>query len=207
MTVLLILSIDLGTETLPALALGRERAEPDVMARPPRARRERLITGHLLFRAWVLMGTISAALSLGLFFAVLYRAGWHVGAATGSGAPLHDVYRQATTVTFAAIVACQIGTAFAARTERASLRTIGLVTNPLLMLGVVFEIAFAAALIYVPALQVVFGTAAPPPWAMALLLPCPVIVWGADEMYRWILRRRLPMGSCPDLAVGTFGPA
>jgi magnesium-transporting ATPase (P-type) len=188
--VLLILSIDLGTETLPAFALGREPAEPDVMSRPPRPRREHLITGRLLTRAWLLMGTISAALSLGLFFAVLYRAGWHPGAATGSGTPLHDAYRQATTITFAAIVACQIGTAFAARTERASLRTIGLVTNPLLLLGIAFELAFAAALIYVAPLQAAFGTAAPPAWAMALLLPCPVVVWGVDEVYRWRLRRR-----------------
>jgi calcium-translocating P-type ATPase len=191
LTVLLILSIDLGTETLPALALGRERAEPDVMSRPPRPRRERLITGRLLIRAWLLMGTISAALSLGLFFAVLYHAGWHPGAATGSGTPLHNAYQQATTITFAAIVACQIGTAFAARTERASLRTIGLSSNPLLLVGIAIEIAFASALIYLPPLQSAFGTAAPPAWAMALLLPCPVLVWGVDEVYRWILRRRV----------------
>ncbi|MFJ5612588.1 cation transporting ATPase C-terminal domain-containing protein [Streptomyces sp. NPDC093221] len=38
LTVLQILAIDLGTETLPALALGREPAEPGVMDRPPRPR-------------------------------------------------------------------------------------------------------------------------------------------------------------------------
>ena len=39
LTALQILAIDLGTETLPALALGREPAEPGLMDRPPRARR------------------------------------------------------------------------------------------------------------------------------------------------------------------------
>lgn len=43
LTVLQILAIDLGTETLPALALGRERAEPGVMARPPRPRGQGVI--------------------------------------------------------------------------------------------------------------------------------------------------------------------
>ena len=43
LTVLQILAIDLGTETLPALALGREPAEPGLMQRPPRPRSEGVI--------------------------------------------------------------------------------------------------------------------------------------------------------------------
>lgn len=190
LTVLQILAIDLGTETLPALALGRERAEPDVMERPPRPRKERLITAGLLGRAWLVMGSVSALLALGLFFAVLLHAGWNPGDAVGSGTGLHHAYLQATTATFAAIVACQIGTAFAARTERASLRAIGIFTNPLLLIGIAAEVAFAAALIYLPPLQKVFATAALPGWIALLLLPCPVIVWGVDELLRAILRRR-----------------
>ncbi len=56
-------------------------------------------------------------------------------------------------MTFAGITACQVGTAFAARTDRASLRTIGVFSNPLLLWGIAFELAFAAALIYLPPLQ------------------------------------------------------
>jgi magnesium-transporting ATPase (P-type) len=189
LTVLQILAIDLGTETLPALALGRERAEPDIMRQAPRPRSERLITGRLLVRAWLLMGAVSAVLALGLFLAVLYHAGWHPGAAVGNGSPLHLAYRQATTTTFATIVACQLGTAFAARTERASLHSIGVFSNPLLLGGLAFEVAFTAALCYLPPLQAVFGTAGPPPWVLLALLPCPVLVWGADEALRWWQRR------------------
>ena len=54
-------------------------------------------------------------------------------------------------MTFLGIVACQIGTAFAARTERAALRSIGVLTNPMLLWGIAFELAFAGAVIYVPA--------------------------------------------------------
>lgn len=53
-------------------------------------------------------------------------------------------------MTFAAIVACQVGTAFAARTDRASLFTVGLRSNPLLLWGIAFELVFTAAVIYLP---------------------------------------------------------
>ncbi|MEV4050010.1 cation-transporting P-type ATPase [Amycolatopsis sp. NPDC049688] len=188
LTVLQILAIDLGTETLPALALGREPAEPGLMGRRPRRRSEGVVTGRMLLRAWGIMGLLSGALVLGAFLAVLYAAGWHPGADVTSGA-LHAAYLQATTASFAAIVACQVGTAFAARTERVSLRSVGLATNRLLLGGIVFELVFAAALIYLPPLQALFGTAALPAWVVAMLLPMPVLVWGADELFRWATRR------------------
>ncbi len=144
----------------------------------------------MLLRAWGLMGVVSAVLGTGLFLLVLRAAGWTPGAATGSGSPLHAAYLQATTATFLAIVACQIGTAFAARTERSSLRQVGLTTNPLLLWGIAFEVVFAAALTTLPPLQWLFGTTLPPVWALLLLLPMPVVVWGVDEAYRaWRARK------------------
>jgi calcium-translocating P-type ATPase len=189
LTVLSILAIDLGTETLPALALGREPAEPGLMARPPRTQGQNVIDRAMLLRAWGLMGILSAALSMGLFFLVLMRGGWTPGDATGNGTALHDVYLQATTATFAAIVACQVGTAFAARTQHSSLRAIGLGSNRLLLAGIAFELVFAAAVIYLPPLQAVFGTAALPGWVLTLLIPMPLLVWGLDETYRALRRR------------------
>ena len=190
LTVLQILAIDLGTEILPALALGREPAEPGIMDRPPRSRRGGIIDRGLLVRAWVYLGLIEAALVLAGFFFVLLRAGWSPSADVGAGSALHHAYMQATTMTFAGIVACQIGTAVAARTEHASLRGVGLLTNPLLLGGIAFELVFTAALIYVPGLQAIFATAALGPAELAFLLPFPLIVWGSDELRR-AHRRRL----------------
>ena len=65
LTVLQILAIDLGTEILPALALGREPAEPGLMDRPPRSRSEGVIRRAMLVRAWVFLGMIEAALVAG----------------------------------------------------------------------------------------------------------------------------------------------
>ena len=188
LTVLQILAIDLGTEVLPALALGREPAEPGLMERPPRPRSEGVIRKAMLTRAWLFLGLIEATLVLGGFFFVLLRAGWQWGDPTGRGTPLHGAYLQATTMTFAGIVACQVGTALAARTERASLRQVGFFTNPLLLWGIASEIGFLALLVTVPPLQAIFGTRRLGLSEIALLCSFPVVVWGADELRRARLR-------------------
>jgi calcium-translocating P-type ATPase len=190
LTVLQLLAFDVGTETVPALALGTERAEPGIMRRPPRASSENIITRAMLVRAWLFLGLISAALGMAAFFYVLTRSGWHMGDPTGAGTPLHHGYQQATTMTFLSMVACQVGTAFAARTDRASLRTIGVFSNRLLLWGVAFELALTGLLIYVPVCQELLGTAALPAKDLLLVLPFPFIVWGADEIRRWLVRRR-----------------
>jgi calcium-translocating P-type ATPase len=202
-----ILAIDLGTETLPALALGREPAEPGVMRRPPRRPGSRLIDGAILTRAYVWLGLVEAVLVTAGFFWVLTRGGWSWGDPTGEGTPLHTTYLTATTMTFAGIVACQVGAGLAARTTRASLRQIGVFTNRLLLYGIAFELVFAAALIYIPALQTVFHTAPLSAGEIAVLATFPLIVWATDELRRSWLRRRDPApasrlgsrrGTCPD---------
>ncbi|MGW4113002.1 cation-translocating P-type ATPase [Actinosynnema sp. NPDC004786] len=190
LTVLQILAIDLGTETLPALALGREPAEPGLMDRPPRKRGDNVIDGPMLFRAWGLLGGLSALLVLAGYFLVLLDGGWTPGAPTGPGTALHHTWQQATTMTFLGIVACQIGTAFAARTQHASLRSIGVFSNRLLLWGIAFEIAFVALLLGVPALGRLFDTTLPPPRYLPMLLLFPLVVWGTDELWRWWLRTR-----------------
>jgi len=95
----------------------------------------------------------------------------------------------ATTMTFAGITACQVGTAFAARTSHASLRAIGVTSNRLLLWGIAFELAFAAAVIYLPPLQTAFGTAALGWRELAVLAAFPLLVWGSDELRRWVVRR------------------
>jgi magnesium-transporting ATPase (P-type) len=159
------------------------------MERPPRRRSSRVIDGALLWRAWGFLGAISAALVMGGFLWVMLRAGWRPGDATDASSPLHEDWLRGTTMTFAGIVACQLGTAFASRTERAASRSVGWTSNPLLLWGIAFELVFAAALIYLPPLQAVFGTRALG-WAeIAILAPFPFIVWGADELRRARRRR------------------
>ena len=189
LTVMQILAIDLGTETLPALALGREPPEPGLMDAPPRQRGHGVIDPPMLGRAWGLLGGVSAVLVLTLYLGTLLSGGWRPGADVSTG-PLQLVWQQATTMTFLGIVACQVGSATAARTQHASLRQVGLFTNRLLWWGILFELVFAAVIVSWPPLQRVFGTAVPEAWQLAALLPLPFVVWGVDELWRLGRRRR-----------------
>ena len=189
LTVLQLLAFDVGTETLPSLALGRDPAEPGIMHRPPRRRSEGVIRPRMLIRAWLFLGLIVAALSIAGFFFVLIQAGWHPGDPTSAGSRLHHAYQQATTMTLLGMIFGQIGTAFAVRTQRASLRSVGVLSNRYLLLAVGAELAVAAILVFAPPLQALLATAPPPGRDLLLLLAYPLIVWGADEMRRFLIRR------------------
>jgi calcium-translocating P-type ATPase len=190
LNILQLLAFDVGSETLPALSLSREPAEPGIMTRPPRPRNEGVIRAPMVARAWFFLGAIVAALAMAGFFYVLLKAGWHPGAPVGAGAPLHRAYQQATTMTLLGMIAGQIGTAFAVRTQRASLRSVGVFTNRYLLGGIAAEIGLAAFFVYAPPMQALLGTAPPPASDVSLLLAYPVIVWGADELMKYVLRKR-----------------
>ena len=98
-------------------------------------------------------------------------------------------------MTFLGMIVGQIGTAFAVRTQRASLRSVGVFSNRYLLLAIAAELAVAAVLVYAPPLQSLLGTAALPARDLLLLLPYPLIVWGADELRRYIVRRRAATAS------------
>ncbi|GLY88892.1 magnesium-transporting ATPase [Actinoallomurus iriomotensis] len=189
LTILQLLAFDVGSETLPALALSREPAEPGLMQRPPRPRAEGVIRGPMLLRAWLFLGVLVSALQMAGFFYVLTRAGWRPGAQTGAGTHLNHAYRQATTMTFLGMIAGQVGTAFAVRTQRASLRSVGVLSNRYLLAGIVGELLLAAVFVYAPVFQQILGTTALPPLDLLLLIPYPFIVWGADELRRYLIRR------------------
>ena len=87
LTVLQLLAFDVGSETLPSLALGRDPIEPGSMDRPPRPRSEGVIRAPMLVRAWLFLGVMVAGLSLAGFFYVLNGAGWQMGDPVGVWPP------------------------------------------------------------------------------------------------------------------------
>ena len=126
----------------------------------------------MIARAWGFLGLISAALVLAGFLLTLHRAGWHPGDPTGPGSPLNHAYRQATTVAWLGIVACQIGTAFAVRTEHASLWSVGVFSNRWVYVGIGAQVAGQLVLTYVSVMNRLFLTApiAAGAWLRILLL-------------------------------------
>jgi len=152
-----ILAIDLGTDLVPALALGAEPADPGVMQSPPRPRDEHVISGRLLRRAYLWLGLLQAGAAMAAFFAAHAALGfagpWLSLPAEG---PAHRV---ATTAVLATVVATQIGNLFAQRSERLSIFRVGLSGNRMIWLGIAVEVALLLAIVHLPPLQRAFGTA------------------------------------------------
>lgn len=187
-TVMQILAIDLGTETLPALALGVELPEPGVMDRPPKSPKEKLLNFSLFFRGYILLGLINSAAVLSGYFWVLYNGGWHWGQVLMADNPLS---REAATMSFLGIVIMQVANVFACRTEVASMFSIGIFTNKLLNAGVIFELALTAALIYTPFLHDIFDTYPVPFTYWLFYIAFIPILIGAEEIRKLFLRKKL----------------
>ena len=186
LTVMQILAVDLGTDLLPALALGAEPPEPGVMDRPPRPRSQRLLGAGRLLRAYAFLGVAEAALSLLAFFWTYWVAGWRPGLPMATSG---DLYRRATTMTLGGIVATQVGNVFACRTDRESVFRVGLFSNRLILLGIAAEIGLLAVLILVPPFPAVFGLAPIDfaEWKLLLLFPPAMLL--LEEGRKWMVRR------------------
>jgi P-type Ca2+ transporter type 2C len=183
-----ILAVDLGTDIVPALALGAERPEPGTMDRPPRARDEHLITPALLRRSYLWLGPAQAAIVMGAFF-LTYHA---MGTWNGLDTLPHQgpIYAAATAAALAAVVTTQIGNLFAHRTDRRSVFEVGLASNRFAWAAIATEIALIAAIVYLPPLQAVIGTAAFPAWLWLPLLAATPTLLAIDEGRKALLRRR-----------------
>ena len=188
LTIIQILAVDLGTDLLPALALGAERPGPEVMRRPPRRRSERLLSWGLLARAYLFLGLFEAAAALAAFFFVLGEAGWQYGQALDRLDPL---YLEATTACLAAIVLMQMVNLFLCRHPVKPAWAYAIGTNPLIPIGLAAEVATLLAIVYTPAGQWLFGTA-PIGWqAWAAALPFALAMLGLEEGRKaWVRRRR-----------------
>jgi magnesium-transporting ATPase (P-type) len=100
------------------------------------------------------------------------------------------LYQRATTMTLAGIVAAQVGNVFACRTDRESVFRAGLVTNRLVLVGIVAEIVILAGFILVPPFPAVFGLAPPSISEWSLLLVFPPTVLLLEEARKAIVRWR-----------------
>jgi Ca2+-transporting ATPase len=169
-----ILWMNLVTDGLPALALGVEPAERDVMKRPPRRPRESLFAGGLGYQiAWV-------GLFIGLAAALLF--GW-------AYEKDHDPDR-GRTMAFFTLTAFQMFNVMAMRSERDPLWRIGLFSNPKLIGAVLLTIILQMGITYSPYLQPIFHTVPLTPAELAGCIATASTVYFAVEAEKWIRRRK-----------------
>jgi sodium/potassium-transporting ATPase subunit alpha len=189
LTVIQILSVDLGTDLVPAIGLGQEPPDGEAMNRPPRGRRGRLLDARLILRSYLFLGLVEALWAMSMFFLALRLGGWSYGRDLAASDPL---YRSATGVTLVAVVFAQIGNLIGRRYEVRSGLDLGILRNPLFVVGIGLELAFAVAVAYVPAFGRALGTGPMPPWLFGLAALGAPVLFLAD----W-LRKRWPEAGAP----------
>ncbi len=156
LTIIQILAVDLGTDMLPALALGAEKPDPGTMRRPPRLRSERLLDWASLLRAYLFLGPLEAIAAMAAFFFVLHGGDWQYGQMLGH----HDnLYLQATTACLSAIIAMQVVNVFLCRHPTLSVFSRGHRRNRLIWYGIGFELSLLLLIAYTPWGNALFGTA------------------------------------------------
>uniref|UniRef100_A0A7V3JA15 Cation-transporting P-type ATPase n=1 Tax=candidate division CPR3 bacterium TaxID=2268181 RepID=A0A7V3JA15_UNCC3 len=160
------LAIDLGTDVFPSLALGVEKEEPYIMARPPRAAAERMMNIGMLSRLFF-VGLIMGTLAFLVYLVSLFEGGWHWGESLNLNAPL---YLSATASVYTTLVLCQTANAFSCRSPKFSLSKIGIWTNPWLLYAELISFLMLFGVVYFPPLQKIFRTDAPSPLSWVLII-------------------------------------
>jgi calcium-translocating P-type ATPase len=183
--VLQILSLDIATDMLPALALGAEPSSARVLDGPPT--RRRLVDGALLRRAFGVLGPVEAAVSMTGFLAVLWSAGWSYGEPV-SGSALAVASGSA----FTTVVLGQFATAFACRSTTRPVWRLRLRDNRLLLGALGVELVILLALLGIPPLADLLGQR--PPSALGLgvalsVVPAVVLADSAHKVLRVRARR------------------
>jgi magnesium-transporting ATPase (P-type) len=194
-----ILAIDLGTDMFPALALGMEKPEPDVMMRPPRPRNQPLLDRALLWRAFWL-GMIEAMLCFAGFLAVfifsghIHRIGLAFLAPLASlvnfrlNIPFEQAMLLAATVYHAGVVTSQVGNALACRSDRLRSSSIGWLSNKYLWISILLEIAGIVAIIYIPFFAAIFKHVALPAWMWLGLGLNALVLYSIEWIRKAIMR-------------------
>ena len=186
LTILQVLLVDLGTDLFPALALGVDPPERGVMERPPRPLSERMVGPRLLLRALGFLGMLAAALSLAGYFYVQWDLSGHLFRSLIDEGPR---YREATTMTLAGIVSCQVANAFACRSEHDPALRVGLFTNIALVWAVAAELALLSAVIGLPPLRGLFELQPIRPQYWPLLAAFPPLFLLAEDARKLAVRR------------------
>lgn len=146
LTAILILCVNLGTDVLPAIALGADKADPDIMERPPRNPKEKILKKNFIVH-FTYLGLLVGGITTAYYFILLH---------TYNGDS--NMYLKASSSAFALLVLIQMWNALNARSARYSVFKIGFFKNKNLLGAILISILIVLALIEIPTLQNLVGT-------------------------------------------------
>lgn len=178
LTAIQLLWLNLVTDSFPALALGREKGEPDTMQQPPRRKTESIINGKM--RVSILVQ------SLAIFAAVFssFLIGLNV---LFVDEPTGDLrLAGARTMAFATLIMAELFRAYSCRSERVSVFRLGLFTNKAMNLAVIFSGIMLFSVIYIPKVNAIFDNTSLPLIAWLPMIILALIPFTASELLKVI---------------------
>ena len=180
--VLQVLALDIGTDMLPALALGVEPPGEHTLDGP--ARHRRIVDGALLGRAFGVLGPVEALLAMGAFLAVLTSAGWRYGT-DPSGAAL----AVASGTAFAVIGLAQLANAFGCRSERSTVFEVPPTRNRALLVAVTAEVVLVGVFLGIPQIAELLGGGWPSYQGWLYAAGAAVVLIAVDTIAKLISRK------------------
>lgn len=176
--VLQVLALDIGTDLLPAVALGAEPPRPQLLQ--PRSTPRHLLDRGVLFRAFGLFGPLESVVAMAAFLATYAATGWHFGGPFPSG----NVYLAASGAAFTAVVLGQMGTALACRSTTRWVGRLGWFSNPLLLFAIAVEFLVLVCFVRVTPVAHMLGQTEPTATGLAVALTAAPIILIADFIHK-----------------------
>ena len=188
LSVIQILSIDLGSDMLPGLGLGSEKPEKNIMKRPPVGKDEKILDWEVFKRGYFFIGVIEASAAMFAFISFLLAHGWQYGQVD-----LHDpVFQaQAMTMTLLGAVTSQMANVWTMRSWDFNIWTLSLTSNKTILFSMVVISAWIWALLNVESVQKVFNTAHVPSSDLWILVPFPIAILVLHETYKYFRLKRM----------------
>jgi Ca2+-transporting ATPase len=165
-----LLVLNLITDGAPALALGMEKGDPDIMDRKPRPVAEPIINRYMIVGIAVQTVAITTAVL------VAFRIGLSVGVTHGQ------------TMAFATLSISELLRAYTSRSERYAIWHLGIFSNKWMQWAVLTSLLILLAIIYVPFLDPIFDTTFLTLRDWAIMLPLILLPSVAAEVNKWVLR-------------------
>lgn len=203
-----LLWLNLVTDSFPALALGQEKAERDVMDRPPRKKSENIINRDMIWtivvQAVAIFVAIFAAFQLGRYFfpdvlktamqANPHAMSHEVSALApqfsflplASYVPSHG----ARTFAFVALIMAELFRAYSSRSDRQTVFKLGLFSNKSMVYATLFSFVLLLLVIYVPFLDIIFMTVPLTLQHWFYLLPLALLPFVVGELFKVLYYRK-----------------
>lgn len=179
-----LLWLNLVTDSFPALALGREQGEEDIMKEKPRKSTDSIINRQMIFSIIVQSVAIFAA----VFGVFQVARSIYPDIETIAGSGIFEPSAHARTFAFVTLICAELLRAFSCRSEQASVFSLGFFGNKFLSYAVLLSFALVMLVIYIPFLQPVFSTNPLNGFDWIIIAGFATIPFVAGEIYKLILR-------------------